>query len=110
MGTKTDVLLTEEVSVEEIEELRPLIAEGQEKGSLSFAQISSALEETEVTKEQVAELHQYLEEQGIEVVGDDGKLAVSEGGRFERAADKDAPRKPAVGGDRDGRCRSAEEW
>ena len=96
MGTKTDVLLTEEASVEEIEELRPLIAEGQEKGSLSFAQISSALEETEVTKEQVAELHQYLEEQGIEVVGDDGKLAVSEGGRFERAADKDQPRKPAI--------------
>jgi RNA polymerase primary sigma factor len=96
LGTKTDVLLTEEASVEEIEELRPLIAEGQEKGSLSFAQISSALEETEVTKEQVAELHQYLEEQGIEVVGDDGKLAVSEGGRFERAADKDQPRKPAI--------------
>ncbi|HZB76228.1 MAG TPA: sigma-70 family RNA polymerase sigma factor [Solirubrobacteraceae bacterium] len=89
-------MLTEEASVEEIEELRPLIAEGQEKGSLSFAQISSALEETEVTKEQVAELHQYLEEQGIEVVGDDGKLAVSEGGRFERAADKDQPRKPAI--------------
>ena len=96
MGTKTDVLLTEEVSIMEIEELRPLIAEGQEKGSLTFAQISSALEETEVTKEQVAELHAYFEEQGIEVVGDDGKLAVSEAGRFERPADKDAPRKPAV--------------
>ena len=80
----------------EIEELRPLIAEGQEKGSLTFAQISSALEETEVTKEQVAELHAYFEDQGIEVVGDDGKLAVSEAGRFERPADKDAPRKPAV--------------
>jgi RNA polymerase primary sigma factor len=96
LGTKTDVLLTEEVSIMEIEELRPLIAEGQEKGSLTFMQISSALEETEVTKEQVAELHGYLEDQGIEVVGDDGKLAVSEGGRFERQADKDAPRKPAV--------------
>ena len=96
MGTKTDVLLTEEVSIDEIEELRPLIAEGQEKGSLTFAQISSALEETEITKEQVVELHSYLEDQGIEVVGEDGKLAVSEGGRFERVADKDAPRKPAV--------------
>jgi RNA polymerase primary sigma factor len=97
LGTKTDVLLTEEVSVMEIEELRPLIAEGQEKGSLTFTQISSALEESEITKEQVAELHAYLEDQGIEVVGEDGKLAVSEGGRFERvAADKDAPRKPAV--------------
>ena len=96
MGTKTDVLLTEEVSIMEIEELRPLIAEGQEKGSLTFAQISSALEETEVTKEQVAELHAYFEDQGIDVVGDDGKLAVSEAGRFERPADKDAPRKPAV--------------
>ncbi len=101
MSTKTDVLLTEEVSITEIEELRPLIAEGQEKGVLSFAQIASSLEEIEVTKEQVSELHAYLEDQGIDVVGDDGRPAVSEAGRFERAAQagekaRDAPRKPEL--------------
>jgi RNA polymerase primary sigma factor len=101
LGTKTDVLLAEEVSITEIDELRPLIAEGQERGVLTFAQIASALEEIEITKEQVSELHAYLEEQGIDVVTDDGRPAISEGGRFERAEpagekSPDAPRKPEI--------------
>ena len=100
MGTKTEALLAVEVSITEIDELRPLIAEGQERGFLTFAQIASSLEEIEVTKEQVSELHAYLDDQGIDVVGEDGRPAVSEGGRFERTepADKthDAPRKPEV--------------
>src|SRR5688572_19130500 len=100
LGTKTDVLLAEEPSITEIDELRPLIAEGQERGFLTFAQIASSLEEIEVTKEQVSELHSYLEDQGIDVVGEDGRPAISEAGRFERAepaADKtEAPRKPEV--------------
>jgi RNA polymerase primary sigma factor len=101
LSTKTDVLLTGEVSITEIEELRPLIAEGQEKGVLSFTRIASALEEIEVTKEQVSELHSYLEDHGIEVVGDDGRPAISEAGRFERAAQpgekaRDTPRKAEI--------------
>ena len=101
MGTKSEVLLAEEVSITEIEEFRPLIAEGQERGFLTFAQIASSLEEIDVTKEQVSELHAYLEEQGIDVVGEDGRPAISEGGRFERtepAGEKaaDAPRKPEI--------------
>jgi RNA polymerase primary sigma factor len=98
LGTKTDVLLAEEVSITEIDELRPLIAEGQERGFLTFTQVASSLEEIEITKEQVTELHAYLDDQGIDVVTDDGRPAVSEGGRFERAAEKspDAPRKPEI--------------
>src|SRR5690349_19208438 len=61
LGTKTDVLLAEDVSITEIDELRPLITEGQERGVLTFTQIASALEEIEITKEQVSELHSYLE-------------------------------------------------
>jgi RNA polymerase primary sigma factor len=57
----------------EMEELRPLIADGQEKGFLTIEQISTSLQETEVTKEQVSELHGYLVEQGIDIVGADGK-------------------------------------
>ena len=67
------MLLAEDASITEIDELRPLIAEGQERGFLTFEQIASCLEEVEVTKEQVSELHAYLEEQGIDVVGEDGK-------------------------------------
>ena len=75
MGTKTEELLASEASIFDIEELRALILEGQERGFLTFEQITSALEEVEVTKEQVSELHAYLEEQGIDVVGADGKPA-----------------------------------
>jgi RNA polymerase primary sigma factor len=101
LGTKTEALLASETPITEIEELRPLILEGQERGFLTFEQITSCLEEVEVTKEQVLELHAYLEDQGIEVVNaEDGRPAIAEGGRFESAAAQsklpDAPRKPEI--------------
>jgi RNA polymerase primary sigma factor len=102
LGTKTEVLLADETPISEIDEFRQLITDGQDRGFLTFAQIASSLEEIEVTKEQVAELHAYLEDQGIEVVGEDGRPAVPEGGRFERTVDaagektQDPPRKPEV--------------
>jgi RNA polymerase primary sigma factor len=101
LGTKTEALLASDVSIVEIDELRPLIAEGQERGFLTFEQITSCLEEVEVTKEQVVELHAYLEDQGIDVVNaEDGRPAIAEGGRFEPAAAQgklpDAPRKPEI--------------
>jgi RNA polymerase primary sigma factor len=68
LSTKTDVLLADEAPIFEMEEFRGLIAEGQEKGLLTFEQITTCLEEVEVTKEQVGELHAYLLDQGIDVV------------------------------------------
>ena len=65
LSTKTEVLLADEAPIFEMEELRGLIAEGQEKGLLTFEQITTCLEEVEVTKEQVGELHSYLLDQGI---------------------------------------------
>src|SRR3712207_1200078 len=79
-------LLGDEASIVELDELKPLIAEGQEKGVLTFEQIAAALEEVEVTKEQVQELHSYLDEQGIDVVGADGRAATSEAAKVEAAA------------------------
>ncbi len=101
MATKTEALLASDVSIVEIDELRPLILEGQERGFLTFEQITSCLEEVEVTKEQVVELHAYLEDQGIDIVNaEDGRPAVAEGRRFEPAAAQskasDAPRKPEI--------------
>jgi RNA polymerase primary sigma factor len=100
LGTKTEALLVDEAPITEIDELRPLIAEGQERGFLTIEQIAASLEEVEVTKEQVAELHAYLEGEGIDIVNADGKPAVSEAGRFEpsggRAKDADGPRKPEI--------------
>ena len=86
MGTNTEGLLADEASITEIDELRPLIAEGQDRGFLTFEQISSSLEDIEITKEQVSELDAYLVDQGIEIVAADGRPAVSENRRFEPGA------------------------
>jgi RNA polymerase primary sigma factor len=97
LGTKTEAMLVSESSIVEIDELRPLIAEGQEKGYLTVEQITTCLEEVEVTKEQIADLHHYLEEQGIDILG---AVASSESGRFSResASDggKEAARRPEI--------------
>ena len=101
LATKTEALLVDEQPITELDELRALITEGQEKGVLTFAQIAATLEEVEVTKEQVVELHAFFIEQGIEVVG--GKPATmdrleADAARAEARAEKsaDAPRKPEI--------------
>ena len=59
----------------EIEELQGLITKGRERGYLTFEEISSTLEEVEITKEQVSQLHAHLVEHGIDVVAEDGVSA-----------------------------------
>jgi RNA polymerase primary sigma factor len=88
------VLLGDETPIAELEEFRGLIAEGQERGFLTFGQIEALLEEAEVTKEQVQELHAYLEEQGIDVVDAEGRLAKSETGGIELATESAADPQP----------------
>ncbi len=99
------MLLADEAPIHELEELRPLIIEGQERGFLTFEQIERALEEIEVTKEQLQELHGYLTGEGIDVVGADGRAATSEAARVEAAAEARkasqaggpaTPRKPEI--------------
>ena len=95
MGTKTEALLVDEAPITEIDELRPLIAEGQERGFLTIEQIASSLEEVEVTKEQVAELHAYLLDQGIEVLSADGKPVTPSEPEVRKDA-TEGPRKPEI--------------
>ena len=59
----------------ESEELRGLVAQATERGYLTFEEIASTLEEVEVTKEQVSELHNHLIEQGVDVIAADGVTA-----------------------------------
>jgi len=61
----------------DVEELRTLLAEGRERGYLTFERIAGCLEEVDVTKEQVQQLHAHLVENGIDVVAGDGKLAAA---------------------------------
>jgi len=103
LGTKTEVLLGDDVSVTEMDELRPLIIEGHERGFLTIEQIATSLEEVDVTKEQVLELHAYFVEQGIDILGADGKPVTvdarltADTTETDRAAVKAAEgRKPAI--------------
>jgi RNA polymerase primary sigma factor len=98
---KPEGLLADEAPIPEAEELRPLILAGQDRGYLTFEEIAACLDEVEVTKEQVLELHSYLVDQGIDVVASDGRPAVSENGKVEAAAHAaerrpDQPKKPEI--------------
>jgi RNA polymerase primary sigma factor len=57
----------------EHEELKTLVSEGRERGYLTFEEIAGCLEEVEVTKEQVRDLHVYLVDSGIEIVAAEGR-------------------------------------
>jgi RNA polymerase primary sigma factor len=79
-GAETDVNGIEpgEGSLPESEDLQGLIAQGRERGYLTFEEISATLEEVEVTKEQVQTLHAHLIEHGVDVVAEDGLTAYKE--------------------------------
>jgi RNA polymerase primary sigma factor len=81
----------------DIEELQTLLADGRDRGYLTFEEVSNCLEEVDVTKEQVRELRAYFVEHGIDIVSADGKPAESEVGKVEEAAkrgkDPVAPKK-----------------
>jgi RNA polymerase primary sigma factor len=55
-------------AIVEAEEFAALLAEGHERGVLTFESVAAAVEEAEASREQVAELHAYLDEHGIELV------------------------------------------
>jgi len=97
---KAEVLLADEAPIHELEELRDLIAAGHERGYVTIEEIQACLEEVEVTKEQVSELHAHLVDQGIDIVGADGRPVT---GSAEPKRDKDddaaaaaSPKKPEI--------------
>jgi RNA polymerase primary sigma factor len=64
-------LLTVDISLPDVEELHKLVQEGQEKGFLTYDEIVSALEEVELTKEQVEDFYTYLIDHSVELVEGD---------------------------------------
>jgi RNA polymerase primary sigma factor len=86
-----EALLADETPITEIDELRSLIAEGQEKGFLTVGGIASALEEAEVTKEQLRAFHGHLGELGVDVIhgeGDAHDRTATEAERLEHAGSR----------------------
>ena len=66
-------MLTVDISLPDIDELKALVTEGQEKGYLTFDEVATALEEIELTKEQLEDFYTYLLEHNIELL--DGESA-----------------------------------
>ncbi|MHB8240915.1 MAG: sigma-70 family RNA polymerase sigma factor [Solirubrobacteraceae bacterium] len=70
MSEKLDgLLIAPATAVVEIEELQGVIAEGQDKGFLAAETLDTALEEAELSPQQLQDLFSYLEEHGIDVIG-----------------------------------------
>jgi RNA polymerase primary sigma factor len=63
--------VTAETPFLEIDEVRTLAVAGRERGYLTFEEISTALEEVELTKEQTAEFRAHLQDHGVEIVSAD---------------------------------------
>jgi len=76
----------------DLDEIRALIAQGQDRGFLTFQQIAATLEEVEVTKEQVQGLHAYLIDNGVDVIGEDGVTAYKEA----KSGQGEQPKKPEL--------------
>ena len=64
-------MLTVDIALPEVEELHRLVQEGQEKGFLTYDEIVSALEEVELTKEQVEDFYTYLIDHSVELMEGD---------------------------------------
>src|SRR5207302_11426649 len=61
---------------------------------MTFEAIAACLEEIDVTKEQIQELHSFLDDAGIDVVDPDGRPAKSEAGSVEQATAEAATPQP----------------
>jgi RNA polymerase primary sigma factor len=68
LGREVQDVLTVDISLPEVEELQKLVAEGKEKGFLSYDEIVNGLEDVELTKEQVEDFYTYLAEHGVDLV------------------------------------------
>jgi RNA polymerase primary sigma factor len=80
----------------ENEGLGRLISEGRERGYLTFEEISAALEEDEVAKEQVRELHAHLIENEVDVIAADGVSAYEEAKGAGKPAELDLTVEPSL--------------
>jgi RNA polymerase primary sigma factor len=84
-----------ELPLLEAEELRTLVEGGRERGFLTFEEIAGCLEEVEVTKEQVRDLHAHLIDGGVEILSADGKPTAMPS-RHQDSTVAVAPKKPEI--------------
>ena len=78
--------------LQELEEVKGLVAKGQQVGVLSYAEIQGAVSELDMDEADMEELHGFLERSEIELV-EDIDPATAAGSEVERAPDKRGRRK-----------------
>ena len=61
-------MLTVDTALPEVEELHKLVEQGQEKGFLTYDEITKSLEDVDLTKEQLEDFTTYLIDHSIELV------------------------------------------
>ena len=61
-------MLSVEIALPDVEELHKLVEQGQEKGFLTYDEIVPALEDVELTKEQIEDFFAYLVDHSIELL------------------------------------------
>src|ERR1700746_392987 len=80
------------VELQELDEVKGLLAKGQQVGVLSYAEIAKAMSELDLDGSDVEELHGFLERSEIELV-EDIDPAIAASAQVERAPDKRGRRK-----------------
>src|ERR1700741_5475776 len=80
--------------LQELDEVKLLVAKGQQVGTLTYTEVATALAELELDEGDIEELHGYFERSEIELVEEDPTQRAPE---VERAVDrKDRRRKKAT--------------
>src|SRR2546430_80195 len=88
-------MLTVDISLPDVEELQKLVQEGQEKGFLTYDEIVNALDDVELTKEQIEDFYTYLIDHSIELMeGEEHKSPPHE--QPQLAAEEDAKNAPKL--------------
>ncbi len=86
-----------EIALPDVEEMRALVADGRDKGFLTYDEIVGALEDADVSKEQVENFYSHLLEVGVEVLDADGEvIATRASAGTERRAELDLTVEPSL--------------
>jgi len=100
LAVKDDVLIAEVGPLLDSEELRDLISDSQQRGYLTQEELTSFLDDVEVSDEQARDLHAYLVEHGVEVISHDGVAggghATTADGKIEVRPPQDMAAKPEL--------------
>src|SRR5690242_20905459 len=91
-------MLTVDISLPEIEELKALVQEGHEKGYLTFDEVAATLEEIELTKEQLEDFYTYLLDHNIELLDAESRQSAQQDAAFhgEKAPELDLTVEPSL--------------